>query len=215
MDTPKYTSKKIKFICIHCGKEFYRLPSEVKRGAGTYCSNQCSGAFRTKKMELNCLHCHKVFIGIAGADKFCSHECYSLNKQNKVERICEYCGDLFLIKPVDIKRGRGRFCGRECSGLAQRGLNSPSWRGGHGKYRGENWIQQRKLAYDRAKGVCQYCGKKPIKGVKQCAVHHIKPFREFNGDYIAANQLTNLVVLCHPCHMRAEHGNIPVQPYLL
>lgn len=188
MDTPKYTSKKIKFNCVHCQKPFERLPSEVKRGAGKYCSNQCSGIARTKPKQYK--------------------------RRFKVNCECEYCGIIFKAKPSNIERRGVRFCSRTCSGLAQRGENSPTWRGGHGKYRGENWNEQRKLAYNRDQGICQHCERKPKQGIKKCAVHHIKPFREFGDDYVTANQLTNLITLCHPCHMRAEHGNIPVQPYL-
>lgn len=38
-------------------------------------------------------------------------------------------------------------------------------------------------------------------------VHHIKPLREFNGDYLAANQPENLVTLCLSCHGR-WHGEL-------
>jgi len=98
--------------------------------------------------------------------------------------------------------------------LEYRGAKNPEWRGGKSDYRGENWTQQRKLAYNRDNGVCQHCGKKPQKGKRKFQVHHIKPFRLFDGDYEAANQLTNLITLCESCHGKAEHGKIAVQPHL-
>ncbi|WP_431731888.1 HNH endonuclease [Bacillus timonensis] len=37
-------------------------------------------------------------------------------------------------------------------------------------------------------------------------MHHIIPFREFDGDWKSANKLSNLVSLCeYPCH-RKRHS---------
>jgi len=33
--------KKVKRKCINCGKEFYALPTEIKRGGGKYCCRKC------------------------------------------------------------------------------------------------------------------------------------------------------------------------------
>jgi len=34
-------------------------------------------------------------------------------------------------------------------------------------------------------------------------VHHVRPYRLFD-DYREANDLTNLLLLCRPCHRRAD-----------
>lgn len=37
-----------------------------------------------------------------------------------VERTCEQCGGAFRARSIDVARGRGRFCGGQCRGLARR-----------------------------------------------------------------------------------------------
>jgi 5-methylcytosine-specific restriction endonuclease McrA len=208
--------------CQQCGETFFVLPSNLKQGSGRYCSNRCSGIARQVQVELECIQCGKMFTRKPsalknGGGKYCSISCQNNVRKFKVTCTCEQCGTLFKVKPSVIKTGGGRYCSQECFGKSHRGVNNVRWRGGGGgsKYRGENWYQQRKLAYERDLGICQYCGKKPRKGQRKFQVHHIKPFREFNGDYIAANQLTNLITLCHQCHPKAEYGKIAVQPYLI
>jgi 5-methylcytosine-specific restriction endonuclease McrA len=134
--------------------------------------------------------------------------------RNRIDRTCEYCGAEFVTIPRQIKLGGAKYCSNECRYLANRGSGHSSWRGGTVGYRGENWLQQRHLAWERDKGICQHCGKKPAKGKKRFDVHHIKPFREFGGDYVTANQLINLITLCPTCHKLAEHRIISIQPYL-
>jgi len=37
--------------------------------------------------------------------------------RKRIPRKCEICGKPFLARPCDIKRGRGRFCSRQCSNV--------------------------------------------------------------------------------------------------
>ena len=211
---------RVNCVCAQCGKEFWKYPSEIKRGGGSYCSNQCTGIARTTKVECFCERCGKSFFVKpahlkAGKGKFCGNECAGLAKRNRVDRICLQCGTQFKIDPSRVERGGGKFCSPKCSTTYHRGKNNSAWRGGNKvKNRGVNWSTQRKLAYARDKGECQYCGKKPQKGKNKFQVHHIKPFRDFNGDYLSANLLTNLITLCPSCHKFAENGKIIIQPYL-
>lgn len=71
-------------------------------------------------------------------------------------------------------------------------------------YYGANWDKQRLSALKRDNFRCQTCGisNKDIT----LHVHHIQPFRTFEGDYRSANQLDNLATLCPSCHRRAEEG---------
>jgi DEAD/DEAH box helicase domain-containing protein len=80
--------------------------------------------------------------------------------------------------------------------LRQEGL----WRGDPNQY-GPNWEQQRRLARQRDGYICQLCGA-PESG-REHDVHHKVPFRTFTS-YLEANQLENLVTLCHACHRRVE-----------
>lgn len=222
--------------CQQCGTGFTVCPSVIKNGNGKYCSVACYGLSKSKnnrgensphwrggQVACTCEQCGKIFAVRPskirnGSGKYCSRACYDLSSK-RVTCTCEQCGKAFTVKPSGIKRGGGKYCSRACQGLAKsqntRGENNPSWRGGHKYYRGPNWGQQRKLAYERDQGVCQNCGKKTPKGGIGFQVHHIKPYRLFRGDYLAANQLTNLITLCPSCHRRAEFGKIAVQPYLL
>jgi DEAD/DEAH box helicase domain-containing protein len=80
--------------------------------------------------------------------------------------------------------------------LRQDGL----WRGDPNQY-GPNWGQQRNLARQRDGYTCQLCG--ASESGREHDVHHKLPFRTFTS-YLEANQLENLITLCHPCHRRVE-----------
>jgi DEAD/DEAH box helicase domain-containing protein len=80
--------------------------------------------------------------------------------------------------------------------LRQEGL----WRGAPNQY-GPNWQMQRSLARQRDDYHCQLCGV-PESG-REHDVHHKVPFRMFTS-YLEANQLENLITLCHTCHRRVE-----------
>ncbi|MEW5957509.1 MAG: Zn-binding domain-containing protein, partial [Chloroflexota bacterium] len=66
---------------------------------------------------------------------------------------------------------------------------------------GPNWPAQREQARARDGYRCQICGA-PERG-RAHDVHHKAPFRTF-ASYRQANQLSNLITLCRPCHRRAE-----------
>lgn len=66
---------------------------------------------------------------------------------------------------------------------------------------GPTWAKQRRLARARDSYYCQMCGA-PEQG-REHDVHHKIPFRTF-ASAEQANQLTNLITLCHACHRRAE-----------
>lgn len=215
---PHYTPDKINCTCEQCGKPFTRYPSEIKRGYGKYCCRACMDIGRQNLSIQICEQCKNEFRATGSAKRrnpgrFCSRECLFQSMRTRIDCVCLQCGNAFTTLPKEIKKGAGKYCSNECRGLALRGENSPHWRGGHDSYRGENWMHQRQLAWKRDKGICQHCGKKSKK--RKHDVHHIRPFRLYNGDYVAANELTNLITLCQTCHKLAEHGSIEIQPYLL
>ncbi len=75
--------------------------------------------------------------------------------------------------------------------------------------RGPNWQEMRRLARERDGYRCRHCHA-PEREDREHDVHHLRPFREFgyvpgeNDNYLAANQLSNLVTLCRACHWRAD-----------
>lgn len=69
--------------------------------------------------------------------------------------------------------------------------------------RGPNWKEQRQKALKRDHYKCVKCGKRSKKN-DTLDVHHRRAYRLFNGDYVAANDLSNLVSLCGSCHSQVE-----------
>lgn len=221
----RHYTPRVDCVCEQCGKPFTVQKAVFEKRGAKYCTQECAIEARKTQADCTCLQCGKSFKAYLanlknGAGKYCSRRCWANAQIENIDCVCPTCNKAFTVKPNRIKRGGSIYCSKEChrvaQSLLQRGENSHFWRGGIGRnaYRGPNWNQQRKLAYARDKGECQHCGKKPQKGKRKFQVHHIKPLREFNGDFIAANQLTNLITLCHQCHGKAEHGKISVQPYL-
>lgn len=217
----KSSKPKTQCICAYCQKTFTTFPSRIKRGGGKYCSVECHNAAQTLKVKCNCNVCGKEIVvkrlryvsNISG--NYCSLECFRVyQKQNYLTLECLNCKNIFFSKPSKVKYKRN-FCSRKCHREYSRGENSLLYMGGGIRYRGVNWRKQRDAAHKRDGGVCQYCHHLPRKGSRLNAVHHIKPFRTFNGDYIAANDLSNLITLCHTCHRKAESGVIPVPKRLL
>ncbi|MBC7262143.1 MAG: DUF1998 domain-containing protein, partial [Chloroflexi bacterium] len=74
---------------------------------------------------------------------------------------------------------------------------------------GPNWATQRQRARKRDGYRCRHCGLLEAPGHEH-DVHHIRPFRTFdyrpgqNENYLAANDLSNLITLCPECHHRLE-----------
>ncbi|MGB9880489.1 MAG: Zn-binding domain-containing protein, partial [Anaerolineae bacterium] len=74
---------------------------------------------------------------------------------------------------------------------------------------GPNWAIQRQRARERDGYRCRHCGLPEAPG-REHDVHHIRPFRTFdyrpgqNENYLAANDLSNLITLCPECHRRLE-----------
>jgi DEAD/DEAH box helicase domain-containing protein len=66
---------------------------------------------------------------------------------------------------------------------------------------GPNWDEMRQRARQRDEYRCRMCGA-PEQG-RAHDVHHKIPFRTFLS-YLQANQLDNLITLCHACHRAAE-----------
>ena len=85
------------------------------------------------------------------------------------------------------------------------------WRAEASFSRGANWEQQRDLTRRRDSFRCQHCST-PEPPDRQHDVHHLRSFQEFNyvggenDNYLQANDLRNLITLCHTCHRLAEAG---------
>ena len=221
--------------CPQCGKEFWYHKSWVRIYCSRTCSAKANIHRQIGVValgEMKCEICDKTIDGQKWAGRrYCSRKCFSeyLRRSLKgkprpevkgekphlwtrVSKTCPICGKEFLVKKSHSTRRR--FCSKTCqnhwysvSGNYS-GENNFNWRGGYQPYYGPNWLAQRRKVRERDKYTCQRCGKtEPQLGV-ELDVHHIQPFRLFGVEnYQKANSASNLISLCHTCHLIVEHEN--------
>jgi 5-methylcytosine-specific restriction endonuclease McrA len=202
--------------CQLCGKRF--IPKS--NTSGKFCSVDCRIKAKSSRVERICEQCGKSFSVVGsvvanGGGKYCGKACHDIALQKRVKCICVECGKSFDARVSDVMKGRAKLCSKKCMALAQTGAKNHMWVGGSDDYRGGSWSRQRKLARDRDGGICQLCHRKPKNNERRFHVHHIVKSRYFNGEFDAANVLSNLITLCPQCHAKAEHGLIAVPARLL
>jgi endogenous inhibitor of DNA gyrase (YacG/DUF329 family) len=217
--------RRVQVKCQNCGKLFEKAEWAAKRSARHYCSTRCRNLCAIDfahfpppiktRIERACEICGENFTEVPsriskGYGKYCSKSCYGKSLERRVERQCGYCGNTFFLRNGLVRKTN--CCSKECYSKwfseSHKGSKSTSWKGGRVAYRGPNWYSQRNLVRERDGQVCQICQKKHKVGERLFPIHHIIPFRNFNGDYEAANQLSNLITLCRSCHTKAEYGKI-------
>ena len=191
--------------CEHCGKVMMVPPNRYERTR--FCSRACKHEVQRHERPLT-FHGKRANGGSfkPGANMGPANHMYVA----PVSFTCEHCGNVFAVKPwITRNRGyRGRFCSAKCRSeyrhLHESGANNPMWVGGPKTYRGRGWRDARKQVVTEQSGKCADCG---LFVGGSLPVHHIRPFREF-ATAMEANARSNLVGLCQPCHMRAEHQAI-------
>lgn len=200
-----YKSKKTSVVrkCLVCGKFFTVFKSTLDKGYGKVCSFDCRNKYlsiiKNKKVEETCEFCGSTFM-VSNCRKtiarFCSHKCYamSLKKTQKII-VCSVCGTSFNVLLSSTKR----WCSRKCRDTFCSGEHASNWRGGSGDFRGYNWQTIKTKVLLRDNYTCQSCN-----SYFRLHVHHILPYRLFNGDHEVANRLDNLITLCYRCHKRVE-----------
>lgn len=217
----KAQERRITLTCATCGKGF---TVRTNRKHKIYCSRKCYREREITGPNLErriCEYCGKAFeVYPSRVHRFCSMECRGKSIQKPesfVTLVCKTCGKPYTLHKLYTERRNSSYCSRECmnAGLSirKRGANNPNYRGGSVEYRGPNWRRVSRLVRVRDGYTCQICGKKPKS--RRCHVHHIKPYREFNGDWQSANDLSNLITLCSNCHAKVEHGGLPCPQLLL
>jgi 5-methylcytosine-specific restriction endonuclease McrA len=165
-------------ICKECGKSFSTYPSLNRN----YCNRICMGKYRSKH-----------FIGKIHP-----------NFVERIQKECQVCGKPFLITPYYLKVKK--YCSRKCKAIVHSkmmsGENNPSWKGGIGE-KFQRWgkgftTHLKKQVKARNNYTCQIC-KLPEKESKvKFVIHHI--------DKISKNNvLSNLILLCNPCHISLHH----------
>lgn len=175
-------------MCERCGRTFEVKP--YRADSAKYCSRGCANA--------------EVHPGSAAAR----------DPENWETFECEWCGDEY--EELASRADRTRFCGSSCRSkkVAQdvdlgheSGPESPMWKGGYQKYRGENWevAAEKARRYDGHR--CQRCGIVQEDHYRALDVHHIVPFSEFD-DPEEANEVGNLTTLCASCHTHCERTGV-------
>jgi 5-methylcytosine-specific restriction endonuclease McrA len=225
----KQMSKKQLIHCTYCGKELLRKPSNIFKN--NFCNKECKRLFQIKNghlinqhlrkdVKLICKWCGKQFIvpeNRKATAKYCSKECLGRANGERGKRLykkritisCEYCKKPFEKKPSELRKLN--FCSFDCMGKYYAeskmfsGENNGAWNGGDISYYGPNWYSQRRKARKRDNYTCQDCGIIEQEYGRELSIHHIVPFRNFKGDWERANELSNLVSLCEPCH-RKRHS---------
>lgn len=216
--------------CDFCSQELLRKPSTIFNT--NFCNKECKKAYQIQngnlinqhlkhQVEKECAICRKKFSVPKNREntaRYCSKNC--LGKANGIRGkvsykkqifvSCNHCGKEFEKKPSTCRKFN--FCSISCMGNYYSkskmfsGENNGTWNGGDISYYGPNWLMQRRLARERDQFTCQDCGISEDEYGKELSVHHIIPFRKFNGDWEKANILSNLISLCeYPCH-RKRHS---------
>lgn len=149
------------------------------------------------------------------SNHFCDKKCHDEFQIEQKVAECGWCDDSFELRPSQRNSQTDQhFCSDACRSAwrsdAQCGDSNTMWRGGKEPYYGPNWLASRTAALDRDDYTCQHCGLTRAEHIDTYGydlhVHHIEPLKSFGNNYEAANDLDNLVTLCHKCHGQAEFG---------
>ena len=115
---PQKHTKKTKFKCIVCGKEY----ESVNNGRNLYCSKECLEQYKKTQLYAEiriCRFCGKEFLAYKyGDQKFCSHKCSTdyTSQQNCFIKICPKCGKEFST----LKHENHTYCSPECGNASRR-----------------------------------------------------------------------------------------------
>lgn len=156
-----------------------------------------------------CRQCGKDFIryGNTRTKAYCSRSCYNAAvapRPAMVEATCANCGATFKRTRAAVARVKTTFCQKACRIAYMEGDRTTNWRGGEAHWRGRTWTMAlRESIRDRDGRRCRRCGKHEADNAgRRLDVDHVIPFRAFDGDYVTANDESNLVALCAACHRR-------------
>lgn len=140
-----------------------------------------------------CIDCHRLTMKGNTSPRY---------KNDRIKRICMECEIEYITRPMY----KLKFCSQKCCGI---------WK--HKNIKGEKvynyikdrtllqekhrlrntleWVNWRKLVFERDKYTCKKCGKRNI----YLEPHHIIPIRENIKQIFNIN---NGITLCRPCHIK-------------
>lgn len=217
-------SKKVQANCKQCHTSLSLKPTDVREN-GNYCSRPCYDTYlsihgKPKKpptIETKiCPQCGSSFSGKPSYMKkktTCSRTCgkqYFKKPSTKVLLSCTNCEKEFYRIPSVVKEKN--YCSVECMGEHYSkeklftGVNSATYNGGKEEYYGADWQRTRKQVRRRENYTCQSCHKHESEFDLEHSVHHIIPYSLWT-DKQKANELSNLMLLCEPCHRKIHTGD--------
>lgn len=217
--------------CDNCGKEFQKFPSRIKVGGMNFCSRECkthSQINPDSHIEKVCETCGKTYVvsrffiekrNSRYCSKICMYKKFETIRKgsgnplwvDKIKTTCIECGKEFFTRQSALDFGASKFCSARCKykyhSKIFRGENHWNWK--HGKrseqehrWYGKDWRTIAESVRKRDNYTCQHCNKKQF--IRKLDVHHIKPFRQFNGNAKEAHKTDNLITLCTSCHKIAD-----------
>jgi len=173
-------------ICKNCKKNF--LKTRKNRGNWMYCSRKCYS--EDHHVLTNCAVCNTEFRHHKTKKRrFCGISCSNKSRYEIILIPCKVCGTNFR-KSND----NSFFCSNECYNKSgNRSKNkvrdkNPNFIRGKFSYR--------KYALRELPNECIIC-----KKTEKLDAHHIDENRE-------NNELYNLAILCHSCHMKYHHNTL-------
>lgn len=130
--------KKTGLICKICNKEFFVVPSQIKRRKT--CSKHCQGIYLNKlkdaRVLLKCSNCGEEFwtykYRLKHKKHFCSEYCRAHFTKGKnhpkwknisKKRKCQNCGKIFTLKETKrlLEKDWGKYCSKKCTTEAKKG----------------------------------------------------------------------------------------------
>ena len=210
--------------CLHCTKDFYRVPAEIKRSIKHFCSNDCAQSYRKASKHLyytdvECLECSEIFskrnIDIAKTPKnFCSRTCAAkynnkVKPKRKVEGSCKSCNSpiassLSYCKScsphIPVVKGKFYYDDKTLEEATRNGKKAS-------RYCQIREYARKVLAKSGRPKSCANCGYD--KHVETC---HIKSISSFDSTTTIGeiNDLSNLIYLCPNCHWELDKGILKV-----
>ena len=164
--------------------------TRMHRKERIYCSRACYNL--DHHTTTCCKVCNKEFMHHSTKTRhFCSISCSNRNRHPVSHTSCAFCRKIFVAKNW---RKASIFCSKVCfnkSGirsLKKLREKNPNFTDGKFSYR--------RYAFRELPNYCANC-----KSEKKLDAHHIDSDRK-------NNDLSNLIILCHSCHMKYHHGTI-------
>lgn len=153
----------------------------------------------------------KAVKTITTCSDYCKRVKLKMQKSKGKYTQCRICDKAIWNQP----RKTHQFCSIGCKNIgttiftAERNIK----RGTYKKYYGPTWLPQRRLARQRDNFCCQICRISELDYGMELSVHHIKPFVLFPSSE-EANQLSNLLSVCEPCHRKIHSGDMHHTKYI-